>query len=240
MLLHGFGLGGFAWDPVLSALQSMCPLIIYDLPGHANSLDGGEPGGAGRIAKAILADLDRRGISAFHLAGHSLGGAAAIIMALRVADRVASLSLIAPGGIGPQINYQAMKSYASAETNEEIRLGLKPLFGADTAPPESLVQSMAAARARPGALAQLQTILKGMLVDDEVGTWQGTLPKEQIASLPMSVAAVWGADDHIVPVDQAALLPANVAVRIIADIGHMPVQEAPDIVIEMLQAQIGS
>ncbi|MFN3364486.1 MAG: alpha/beta fold hydrolase, partial [Allorhizobium sp.] len=71
VLLHGFGGIGASWAPVIARLDPELPLIVYDLPGHGHSLDAEGVGHAGVMAKSILADLDRRGLSFFHLCGHS-------------------------------------------------------------------------------------------------------------------------------------------------------------------------
>lgn len=98
VLLHGFGGIGSAWAPVIERLDPDLPLVVYDLPGHGASLDAEGVGHAGVMAKAILEDLDRRGLSSFHLCGHSMGGAVASLVALKAADSVRSLTLLAPGG----------------------------------------------------------------------------------------------------------------------------------------------
>ena len=102
VLIHGFGGSAAAWDAVKFHLPESQPVIAYDLPGHRHSLQSEGRGGAGKMAKAILADLDARGLTSFHLAGHSMGGAVASLIAMRAGGKVLSLTLLAPGGMGPE------------------------------------------------------------------------------------------------------------------------------------------
>lgn len=120
VLIHGFGGSAAAWDPVVAHLPENLPVIAYDLPGHRRSLHAEGRGGAGKMAKAILADLDQQGIKAFHLAGHSMGGAVAALIAMRAAGKARSLTMVAPGGMGPEINAQALERFSKAATADEI------------------------------------------------------------------------------------------------------------------------
>src|SRR5688572_13221988 len=81
VLLHGFGQNHTVWQPVLERLAGLRSTIAYDLPGHGRSLR--EPHGSAAVAaRAVLADLSERGAARAHLVGHSLGGAAATLVAL--------------------------------------------------------------------------------------------------------------------------------------------------------------
>ena len=107
VFLHGFGGCHAVWGEVTSALAPGVRTIAYDLPGHGLSLDF--PGRTAKAAaQAILADLAARGMKRVHLVGHSMGGAVATLMALSP-ERVASLTLLAPGGFGPEINGPLMR-----------------------------------------------------------------------------------------------------------------------------------
>src|SRR6266478_1584848 len=53
-----------------------------------------------RLASDLAAFADRLDLPAFHLVGHSLGGAVALEFALRRAERVRSLALVAPAPPG--------------------------------------------------------------------------------------------------------------------------------------------
>jgi pyruvate dehydrogenase E2 component (dihydrolipoamide acetyltransferase) len=237
VMLHGFGAGGFAFDPVAPLLGGRVTTLCPDLPGHAGSLRHEGLGGAGRIAKAVMADLEERGVGAFHLAGHSLGGAVAVLIALRNPERVKSLTLIAPGGIGPEINHAALARYAEVRSPDDIASALVPFFAPGASVPAALVESMAAARKDPEAIGALQTILAAMMNAESGGVRQGVLPLSAMAALPMPIHVLWGDGDEILPVSQSLDLPGNVTVERIAGAGHMLMDEAAERVARVLDAQ---
>ena len=97
VLLHGFGGSHSTWTDIQPALARDATVIAYDLPGHARSLDYPGAGPATVAAKAVAADLTAGGRGRVHLVGHSMGGAVATLIAMRSPERVASLTLLAPG-----------------------------------------------------------------------------------------------------------------------------------------------
>ncbi|MGC3085787.1 alpha/beta fold hydrolase, partial [Enterococcus faecium] len=64
-----------------------------------------------------------------HLVGHSMGGATAALVAVFAAEKVASLTLQAPGGFGPDINGRLLRHYAAARTHDALQLALEGMFG---------------------------------------------------------------------------------------------------------------
>lgn len=235
VLLHGFGGVAAVWGPVAALLPADLPLLAPDLPGHGRSV--AEPaGGAGRIAKAVLADLEARGIDRFHLAGHSLGGAVAALIALRNPARVRSLTLLAPGGFGPEIHADALAAWRDAETGESLAAALRPMTASGFSPTEDTISELAAARARPGSADALALIYQAMFVD---AGQQGVLPVAELSSLGFPVTVLWGETDGILPVQQARGLPGNVAVRLLPGMGHMLIEEAPSAVAAALQSVLG-
>ena len=230
VLLHGFGGLALSWRPVMALLGDAVPVIAYDLPGHGGSL-AIESGGAGRIARAILADLTARGHSRVHLCGHSLGGAVATLIALHNPDLVASLTLLAPGGFGPEINAAALAAYAGARTAEEIASALEPMAADGFRFHPAWLDAMAAARQQPGAMDALGSIFAAMFVRREAGgAEQGELPIATLEDLAAPVTVVWGTDDHVLPIRQSQGLPVSCQVEQLQGVGHMLIEEAPEAV----------
>lgn len=224
VLLHGFGGMGAVWRDVASRLPADLTLLAPDLPGHGQSM-AAPAGGAGRMAKAILADLEARGIARFHLAGHSLGGAVAALIALRQPEAVLSLTLLAPGGFGPEIGADSLAAWRDAKTREALEAALRPMAAPGFRFSEEVIESLARARAIPGSHAALSQIFDAMFVADRE---QGVLPVADLAGLSCPVTVLWGEKDGILPVRHGTTLPANVDVRILPDKGHMLIEEAAD------------
>lgn len=233
VFLHGFGGCHDVWRAVISALPPGMRTIAYDLPGHGLSL--GVPGTSARsAAKAILADLATRGRKKVHLVGHSMGGAVATLMALSEPERVASLTLLAPGGFGTEINGPLLRRYAAAAGRNEVRTCLTAMSGPGELPPEDIVDTLAEMRERPGQLQKLVEIAAVMTRDDR----QGAIPREQLGTLAMPVMVVWGTDDAMLPVTQADDLPAHFHLHHVLEAGHMLVEEASDLVASAVRRNI--
>ncbi len=238
VLLHGFGGIGSGWAPVVARLDPDLPLVVYDLPGHRASLDAEGVGHAGVMAKAILEDLDRRGLSSFHLCGHSMGGAVASLVALQATDRVRSLTLLAPGGFGFEINHEALRRYGSAVAHDALAAGLAAMFAPDGRPDASDIERLADARRLPGATERLMEILHSFLIEADGRIGQGTLPLARFEALGIPARLVWGTEDPILPVAQAGHVWPSAEVRLIDGVGHMLIEEAPEAVASALAAAV--
>lgn len=230
VLLHGFGGCHEIWREVTATLAPAIRTLAYDLPGHGLSLDFPAGGPARTAARAVLADLAARGIARVHVAGHSMGGAVATLMALAEPETIASLTLLAPGGFGPEINGPLLRRYAAAD-RREIRTCLAAMSGQQSPPPERIVGVLAEVRRRPGQLRKLIEISAVMTRDER----QGVIPREQLDTLDMPVMVVWGTDDPVLPVIQADGLPTHFHIHHVLDAGHMLVEEAPGVVAQAVR-----
>jgi len=237
VLLHGFGGDGSGWDAVKAGLPESVRIITVDLPGHGGSLNSDGRGGAGRMAKAILAGLDEAGVEKFHLAGHSMGGAVAALIAMRAAGRVISLTLVAPGGMAKEINAGLLERYAGATSAAEIRACRDEMAAAGYVTPEAVIDHCVAMRSKAGQIEALDETYRAMFPDGpEQG--QGVLPGEALAGLTMPVAVIWGTDDRVLPCPSPAALPPGFAFNVLPGLGHMLPEEAPGAIVRVLEQAI--
>ncbi|MBA8910010.1 alpha/beta fold hydrolase [Aminobacter ciceronei] len=234
VLLHGFGGIGGVWDDVVAHLDGACITIAYDLPGHGLSLDYPKAGSAKVAATAVLADLAARGIDRAHFVGHSMGGAVATLAALFDPERVASLTLLAPGGYGPEINGPLLRRYAAAACAEEIRACLAEMSSPDSTVPETTVRDLAEMRNRPGQTEKLIAFAAAMTAEDK----QGVIPRENLATLAMPVMVVWGTDDAVLPYSHADALPSGFLIHHVLEIGHMLPEETPALVADIVSRMV--
>src|SRR5690606_41262855 len=165
VLLHGFGASHAVWAGIAERLGRETAVLAYDLPGHGGSYDFPDAGPPKVAASAILADLAARGIDRAHLVGHSMGGAVAVLMALIEPQRAASLTLLAPGGFGPQINQRLLKRYAAAADETALLLCLEAMFGWFSPVPQGLAAKLLASRAAPGYRDKLREMAEGLARD---------------------------------------------------------------------------
>lgn len=223
VLLHGFGGDASTWSNIQTALEAKHRTIAFDLPGHGAAVDWPEIGHAGLSAKAVSAALDGLSLERVHLVGHSMGGAIATLIALRAPQRIASLTLLAPGGFGPEINHRLLRRYAAATDETDIQILLEQFFGWECPIPRKLAGHIAANRQKPGASEALQTIVE-QIIDGDV---QKTLPSDQIADIGAPVKLIWGTQDRVLPTRQSHRLPGVVATHVFERVGHMPHLEIP-------------
>lgn len=230
ILLHGFGGDRTTWLTIQNALASSRRSIAFDLPGHGEALGWPTVGNASIAAKAVIQSLDALDLSNVHLVGHSMGGAIAALIAFRAPERISSLTLLAPGGFGPEINHKLLRRYAVATDPAEMEMLLEQFFGWEFKLPRYLAQSVAESRTKPGASATLQTIAEE-IIDGDI---QKTLPRKELSELPMPVKVIWGTQDRVLPTRQSHKLPGIVATHIFERVGHMPHLEIPEEVSKLI------
>ncbi len=234
VLLHGFGGGIDDWYDIQPDLARDRMTLAYDLPGHGRSLDHSAAGNAGAMAKAILADLDARGIAKVHVVGFSMGGAVACLMGLRAPDKVASLTLLAPGGFGPEIAEPLLRRFATPADADDLRAAMNDMAAPGYAFETKYVAALAALRRIEGQPAKLEGIC-GMIARDGR---QGEIPRESLASLSMPVTVVWGTADPVLPYRHSAELPTRFQLVSIPGVGHMLPVEARKAVTGAIRATI--
>lgn len=235
VLLHGFGASHAVWDPIQHKLAAETATLAYDLPGHGGSFAYENAGPAKVAATAILADLEARGISTAHFVGHSMGGAIAALMAIFQPQRIASLTLLSPGGFGPEINQRLLKRYAAAESEAALAASLEAMFGWFSPVPEELVARLMAARSAPGFREKLAEMAEGLARDGR----QGMLPVDKLAAFAMPVSVVWGGLDNVLPVRHSESLPSHYTLKLFPDLGHMLPEEAPDEMLDIIRQTAG-
>jgi pyruvate dehydrogenase E2 component (dihydrolipoamide acetyltransferase) len=221
-LLHGFGGDHGEWTDIQPDLARDGLVLAYDLPGHGRSLGHPAAGSVPATARAVLADLAARSLERVHVAGFSMGGAVAAMMALRSAETVASLTLLAPGGFGPEINAALLTRFAAPADTGELRACMNAMSGPGFAMPTKNVAALAAVRGVAGQRARLEHIVALIAKDGR----QGEIPREMLAGLTMPVSVVWGTADPMLPFSRSQNLPAGFAFIEIAGAGHMLPVEA--------------
>lgn len=235
VLIHGFTADGTSWLPLEKALARASaakrPIIRIDLPGHGRSPKK-------RITR--FADLSRLVVEAFdeatrahdkvHLLGHSLGGAAALAIADIRAPRLASLSLIAPAGLGPEIGADTLQGILRATKPESLVPWLRRLTATPEAISDDYAKAAMATRRDP-ALRAAQSAMAEALFGDGVQCFD---LRAALSRLEVPTALLWGKQDEIIPARQALAAGGECAIHLLAEAGHIPQYEAADQVARIL------
>ena len=234
VLLHGFGGSHEQWQPLAELAEHM-QMLAYDLPGHGRSLDFPHAGPAKVAARAVLDDLDARRLEEVHLAGHSMGGAVACLIATAAPERVKSLTLLAPGGFGEEINAPLLRRYAMAKSPQEIRTCLRAMSGPGVEPADQTVAALAKMRAIAGQTEMLARIVAAITANGR----QGVIPKDRLSALAMPVSVEWGPRDPVLPFSQALDLPPQFELIVADGAGHMLVEERPSLLATVIRKTVG-
>ncbi len=94
VLLHGFPLDGAIWDQVVPELSKQYLVIVPDIPGCGNSTFSGDDLSIEEIAESVMLILEQEQVEKAVIAGHSMGGYAALAFAELYPENIAGLGLI--------------------------------------------------------------------------------------------------------------------------------------------------
>jgi pyruvate dehydrogenase E2 component (dihydrolipoamide acetyltransferase) len=221
VLVHGFGADLNAWmfnQPVLAERRRV---VAIDLPGHGGSVKQVGAGDAETFAAAVSDALAALGIGRFHLVGHSMGGAVALMLAGQMPERVASLTLLAPAGLGPEVNGAFIDGFARVARRREAQELLAVLVHDPSLISRAMIEETLRYKRLDGVPAALDTIARAWFPDGR----QALDLRPVLAALTVPVQIVWGRDDRIIPVAQAEALAGRMPVHILAEVGHIPQME---------------
>ncbi|MGD0563366.1 MAG: acetoin dehydrogenase dihydrolipoyllysine-residue acetyltransferase subunit [Roseiarcus sp.] len=226
VFIHGFGADLNGWRPLLAHLPAPRPAFALDLPGHGGSPLAGDSSFAALVG-AVRAALAGEGIRAAHLVGHSLGGAvAAALAAERMGGesgfRALSLMLIAPAGLGPEVNSAFLAGFLRARSEASLTPWMRLLAADPVSLGAALVKTTLRQR-EGGALVEAQTRLAESLFPDGV---QAFGIRHWLADPATPTKIVVGAEDQIIPPRQSEGLSGLIAIHRFAGVGHMPHLEA--------------
>ncbi len=221
LLIHGFAADHTAWAAVATQLaRAGRRVVALDLPGHgATTLPAATVADLGAPLGAALDRLPAAG--RFEVVAHSLGAAAAVALAGARPDRVASLTLVAPAGLGLEIDGGFVLGMARATSAAEVGHLLRRIsargVGLSDVGRVAVARAMATGRLRD--LAEDAVGPSGQRVD--------ILPAVDKLARAMPVRVIFGVADRIIPWQQVSTLPASVAIHLIAGAGHMPHWDEP-------------
>ena len=217
VLLHGYGGDLNNWmfnQPILAETRAVYAL---DLPGHGGSTKDVDGGSVEAISAGVLEFLDAAGIDRAHLAGHSLGGACALSVALERPDRAASLTLICPAGLGPEINMDYVQGFIDAERRKQMKPVLELVYADGSLVSRDMINDVLKYKRLDGVDGVLRAIAGTAFADGK----QQLVLADRLAALQMPAQIIWGQDDRILPPSQADGLPESISVHRIPAAGHM-------------------
>jgi len=225
ILVHGAGGNHQLWG---HAIRSLGAAHVYavDLPGHWRS------GGTGRWAIADYAAFVVSFMDALHfekaiIAGHSMGGATAMEMALRYPQRVSGLVLLATGArlrVLPAILSGTLSNFA-----DTMKL---------------ICQYAYSSYARPQLVRQGERQMLNVdpqTFHDDFAACDAFDVMERLGEIHCPTLVICGTEDALTPPKYAAFLAERIPgaeLTLIEGAGHMVIIEKPDLVAQAIQSAL--
>jgi pyruvate dehydrogenase E2 component (dihydrolipoamide acetyltransferase) len=233
LLIHGFGADHGSWRPLLPHLPDARPVVAIDLPNHGKSAL--QPVRTLHdMVSLVLARLDAEGIGAFHALGHSLGGGVALALAGADPQRVQSLTLLAPAGLGPELDSGFIDALVRAHDEPALKAAMTALFH----DPAVLTGSFVATAFQQLQSSERRLALAHMAQQLMPGGRQAQSLRQVLPGLKVPVQLVWGTGDRIIPMRHALDVPEHVGVHLLPAVGHLPQVEAGPVVAALVALQL--
>ncbi len=142
-----------------------------------------------------------------------------------------TLMLVAPAGLGPDIEREFLQGFTRATRVESLMPWLRLLYAKPSLVSNAFARAILEGRQDETLREQQRRILDTMFPD---GT-QAIDLSETLATLDIPCKVLWGRQDRIIPVAHSANLPGNVALHLLADTGHVPHLEQPALVARLIE-----
>ncbi len=240
LLLHGLGASSFSWRHNLTPLSQHFRVLTLDLPAHGRTPATAVPDfRLETLTQAICQLLEEHNIRRTAVAGNSLGGSLALLLAREYPERISALMLLAPGAAlkrAPFLFYP-------------LRLPGLGLLVAACLGPWILPPALKLIFYRPELITR--EVLEGYAVTfrplanrlairrlaQQVDRWP--LPKVEnlLRQIPQPTLLLWGQEDRILRVSQARWIKARLPqaeMQVLPAVGHAPQEEAPETVNKIL------
>ncbi len=229
VFLHGFGADLLTWQLCLVPLAAQYRVVALDLPGHGRSAPDVGDASLGFMSRWLDEAFDTLDIDDAHIVGHSMGAKIALGFTLAQPERVASLALISPAGLGGEFHHETLDAFLHDPEHAEILAAqLVGPRGQALIPSLSSSLRQAADPLRRDALARLlgQSKTYGLALSPEGFDW---------SKIRVPLMVLWGEHDRLIPMPEARRLPPSAPVHRIDGAGHLPHMEASGTVVAHLK-----
>lgn len=229
VMVHGIGADKDNWAQIAPFLRGTGRLIAPDLPGFGES---SKPVDAdysiAAQAERLGQFLDALKLPRAHLAGNSMGGAIVLAFAKLHPERVQSLWLLDPAGVGSAKESEMFRAYREdgklllfSKTPADFATVMHLAMSKQPPVPYSVTHELAIAAANNYALHT--RIFRDLTAE---------LPhlEQDVAGLATPTLIVWGMEDRVLDPSGAEILHQalpNSQLVLMPGIGHMPMLEAP-------------
>lgn len=227
VLLHGFTSDKDIWLRFAKHFVDEYRVIIIDVAGHGNTayiseLNHSVP----EQAKRVAGFLAKKNIKQFHVAGNSMGGAIAAVLAFEHPDLVLSLLMIDPGGL---------RAPKASELDKFLAQGKNPFLINSR---EDFDAFYPLTMARPPWVPKPALDYVASLYKQRKSRWQAIFEQldisrifdDELSKIKAPSLLMWGDKDRLLDVSSVELwqqkMPAMKS-KIWPNVGHMAMIEIP-------------
>lgn len=245
VLIHGFPTSGHLWADVVPHLPDGHRVIVLDLLGYGRSDPPREhPVSIRAHAERVVGMLDLLGVNYACVAGHDIGGAVALTMAVRHPQRVSSLGLVSCAAFDAWPTREVKVARAMLPLTRHLPpTWLLSVLRADLQ--RGYTDSDRARRSidryiRPFADAEGRDAFFRHLVELDPADTDALTPR--LKDLVQPTAILWGRHDPFLPLGIARRLHETIpgsTLDIIEDGCHFIPEEAPQRVAEVIGGLAG-
>lgn len=215
ILLHGGGPGASAWSNFgrnLPVFAKSYRTLAIDQPGFGRSdKPTDHPQYFRHSADAVVGLMDELGIERAHFVGNSLGGGAAVRLALNHPKRAGRLVLMGPGGLSvnlfapdPTEGIKNLGRFGAppGPTREKLEAFLRVMVHDQSLITDELIDERFAAASAPESLAAMRAMGMSFAQPD---TYEEGMLWREAHRLRQRVLLVWGREDRVNPLDGALI-----------------------------------
>lgn len=240
VFLHYWGGSSATWDAVVSALPCQFRLVRPDLRGWGESQELTTPAtslgyGLSDFAADIMAVIESLELKEYVLAGHSMGGKIAQLIASRRPHGLAGLVLVAPAPPGP------------LQLPPEARSAMATAYESETSVSQAIEHMLTA---RPLSDAHRHQVIRDSLkgLPAAKAAWPLATSHEDITGLialiNVPVLVIAGALDKVDPVStlttQVLERIPQARLHVLEGTGHLSPLESPEEIARLVSEFIGS
>ncbi len=249
LLLHGFAASLYSWHAVMEPLSQLGTAIAFDRPGfglseHPLTWKGRNPYSSEAQVELVISLLNHFGVEKAILVGNSAGGTVSMQVALMHPERVAALILVdpavyigkrVPGWLHYLLDTPQMRHLGPLLSRQLLKHG-QDLIKLAWHDPSKLPIEMVEYYQKPYKVENWDKAL-----------WEFTLASrptglaERLDEITFPVLVVTGDEDRIVPTADSLRLAdelPNATLEVIAEAGHIPHEEQPQIFMEAVKGFI--
>jgi pimeloyl-ACP methyl ester carboxylesterase len=199
-------------------------VLAIDLPGHGGSEAAGDT--LDQLVDTTATALRALAVGPVRLVGHSLGAMIAAKIASDGDVALDRLLLLAPAGLGKEIDAGFIDGMIGADSVADLERALAKLDGGALSP-SYLQELLARTQSRRPMLRALADSI------NDGGAQRHSIVSD-LERVKVPVTAIFGLKDRVIPWQQAAQLPAHAAVHFVKNAGHMPHWTAPNLAADLL------